>query len=89
MTTITIQVPEKVKSKLSAIVKELGGEIISVSSDKKPSKKAKLLNEIRQGLKEVKDIREGKSKSYSMSDLLDGSALVGVITNKYRMYLCL
>jgi cysteine synthase len=71
MTTITIQVPEKVKGKLSAIVKELGGEVISVSSDKETSKKTKLLNEIRQGLKEVKDIQEGKSKSYSMSDLLD------------------
>jgi hypothetical protein len=39
MTTITIQVPEKVKGKLSAIVKELGGEIISVSSDKGTSKR--------------------------------------------------
>ncbi|HEY2580246.1 MAG TPA: hypothetical protein VGI43_00480 [Mucilaginibacter sp.] len=72
MTTITIQVPEKAQKKLSAIVKELGGEVVSVSSDKKASKKAKLLNEIKQGLKEVKDIRDGKSKSYSMSDLLDG-----------------
>jgi hypothetical protein len=70
MTTITIQVPGKAKSKLSAIVKELGGEIISVSTDTRASKKVKLLNEIKQGLKEVKEIREGKTKSYSMSDLL-------------------
>ncbi len=72
MTTITIQVPEKAKSKLSAIVKELGGEIISVSPDKAASKKAKLLNEIKEGLKEVKEIRDGKAKSYSMSDLFHG-----------------
>ena len=71
MTTMTIQVPEKAKSKLSAFVKELNGEIISVSSDKKVSKKAKLLNEIKEGLKDVKEIREGKAKSYSMSDLLN------------------
>ena len=72
MTTITIQVPGKVKGKLSAFVKELGGEIISVSTNTAASKKANLLNEIQQGLKDVKAIREGKSKSYSMSDLFDG-----------------
>ena len=72
MTTMTIQVPEKAKSKLSAFVKELNGEIISVSSDKKVSKRAKLLNEIQEGLNDVKEIREGKAKSYSMSDLLNG-----------------
>jgi hypothetical protein len=72
MTTITIQVPGKAKGKLSAIVKELGGEIISISSDKQASKKARLLNEIKLGLKDVKEIREGRAKSYSMSDLFDG-----------------
>ena len=72
MTTITIQLPEKAKSKLSAIVKELGGEIISISSDKTSAKKAKLLDEIKEGLKEVKEIRKGEIKSYSMSDLFDG-----------------
>jgi hypothetical protein len=73
MTTMTIQVPGKAKNKLSAIVKELGGEIISITPDKQQaSKKAHLLNEIKEGLREVKEIREGKSKSYSMSDLFDG-----------------
>ena len=72
MTTITLQVTEKAKSRLTAIVKELGGEIISISSDKQASKKAKLLSEIKQGLKEVEEIREGKKKPYSMSDLFDG-----------------
>jgi hypothetical protein len=72
MTTITIQIPGKAKSKISAIVKELGGEIISVSTDKQAAKKAHLLNEIKQGLQDVKEIREGKGRSYSMSDLFDG-----------------
>ena len=71
MTTMTIQVPGKAKTKLSAIIKEMGGEIISVSSDKQTAKKETLLNEIKQGLKDVKDIKEGKTKSYSMSDLFD------------------
>ena len=68
---MTIQVPEKSRSKISAIVKELDGKIISISSDKKAAKKTKLLNDIKQGLSEVKEIREGKAKSYTMSDLLD------------------
>lgn len=72
ITTMTIQVPGKAKGKLSAIVKELGGEVISVTSDKQAAKKTRLLNEIKAGLKEVKEIREGKGKSYSMSDLFDG-----------------
>jgi hypothetical protein len=50
MTTMIIQVPGKVKTKLSAIVREMGGEIISVSSDRKAAKKESLLNEIRKGL---------------------------------------
>ena len=36
------------------------------------SKKAKLLNEIKQGLKEVRDIREGRVLAFSMADLLGG-----------------
>ncbi|MFI5140615.1 MAG: hypothetical protein ACHQIM_22550 [Sphingobacteriales bacterium] len=35
-------------------------------------KKTRLLKNIKQGLKEVKAIRAGKAKSYSMSDLFDG-----------------
>jgi hypothetical protein len=72
MTTLTIQVPGKAKNKLSAIVKELGGEVISISPDKRASKKEHLLNEIKQGLREVKEIQAGKARSYSMSDLFDG-----------------
>lgn len=70
MTTITIKVPGKAKDKLSAIVKELGGEIISISSGK-ATKKARLLDEIKSGLEAVKAIREGKSNPYTMSDLLN------------------
>ncbi|MBS1524636.1 MAG: hypothetical protein JST19_03240 [Bacteroidetes bacterium] len=66
MTTLTVKVPSESEAKLSAFIKELGGEIISV-----PSKKTKLLKEIKQGLKEVKEIREGKSPSYTISDLFN------------------
>ncbi len=71
MTTITIKLPGKAKGKLSALVKELGGEIVAVSSNK-DTKKEKLLDEIRAGLKEVKLIEEGKAPFYTMSDLFDG-----------------
>jgi cysteine synthase len=71
MTTMTIQVPGKAKTKLSAIVKEMGGEVISVSTDKQAKKKARLLNEIKQGLIEVKRIEAGKARSYSISDIFD------------------
>jgi len=54
------------KINLSAFVKEWGGEVVSQSP-----KKNKLLKEIKQGLKEVKEIREGKSDGYAMSDLLN------------------
>ena len=72
MTTMTIQVPGKAKTRLSAIVKEMGGEIISISTDKQAAKKARVLNEIKQGLEEVKKIEEGKAKFYSISDIFDG-----------------
>ena len=71
MTTVTIQLPGKAKNKLSAFVKELGGEVISITSDKQDRKKAKLLNEIKEGLKEVKEMREGRANAYSIGDLLD------------------
>ena len=70
MTTLKIKVPSEAKDRLSVFVRELGGEVLSVSSNKE-SKKSKLLKEIKEGLKEVKDIREGKSVAYAMSDLLN------------------
>jgi len=70
MTTITIKLPGRGKAKLSALVKELGGEIVSVSSEK-DMKKTKLLNDIRKGLRDVKAIQDGKARSYSISDLFD------------------
>jgi hypothetical protein len=72
MVTMTIRIPKKAEDKLSAIVKEMGGEVISVVSDKESLKKQKLLNEIRQGLIEAKRIQEGKAKGYSISDIFDG-----------------
>jgi hypothetical protein len=75
MTTVMVNIPDDAKSKLSRFVKELGGEIVSGNKNvatKPITKKAKLLNEIKAGLKEVKAIREGSLQSLSMDDLLSG-----------------
>jgi hypothetical protein len=44
---------------------------MTVKSSKKTAEKARLLREIKQGLREVKQIRERKAKAYSMADLFD------------------
>ncbi len=70
MTLLTIKVPASAKSRIAEFVKELGGEVVSNKS--KATKKEVLLNEIKQGLNDVKLIRQGKIKPFSMSDLLSG-----------------
>jgi hypothetical protein len=42
-----------------------------IITQKAKSKKAKLLDEIRQGLKEAKEIHEGKARGYLMAELFD------------------
>ncbi|SEN29866.1 hypothetical protein SAMN05216436_11454 [bacterium A37T11] len=71
MTLLTIKVPDNAKTRLAKFVKELGGEVMSDSAkEAKATKKEAVLNEIRQGLAEVKQIREGKLKSFTMAGLL-------------------
>ncbi|HWK59202.1 MAG TPA: hypothetical protein VNQ80_17800 [Parapedobacter sp.] len=70
MALLTIKVPQNAKSRITEFVKELGGEIISVKRELPDAKKEVLLKEIEQGLSEVKQIRAGKTKSYTMADLL-------------------
>ncbi|GAA4778097.1 hypothetical protein GCM10023231_00700 [Olivibacter ginsenosidimutans] len=70
MALLTIKVPQNAKSRITKFVKELGGEVISVKRESSNTKKEVLLKEIEQGLSEVKQIRLGKIKSYTISDLL-------------------
>ncbi len=69
MAVLTIKVPRNAKSRITEFVKELGGEVISVKRESSDAKK-EVMKEIEQGLNEVKQIRAGKIKSYTMSDLL-------------------
>lgn len=70
MALLTIKVPQNAKSRITEFVKELGGEVISVKREPSKAKKEVLLKEVEQGLGEVKQIRAGKIKPYTISDLL-------------------
>lgn len=70
MALLTIKVPQNAKSRVTEFVKELGGEVISVKRESSDAKKEVLLKEIEQGLSEVKQVRAGKTQSYTMADLL-------------------
>jgi len=75
MTTLTIKIPDNAKVKLSAIVKELGGEIVQVNKKVTKSiqqKEASLLKQIESGLKDVAGIKTGEIERVSLSEGLHG-----------------
>lgn len=63
MTTLTIQVKDNDTEFLLEVLKRIDAKVIQ------NSKKQELLNGIKQGLKEAKDIRDGKIESLSLSDI--------------------
>jgi hypothetical protein len=55
------------------LISELAQKIgVKVETIEEKSKEKKLLHQIEQGLKEVKDIQTGKKKRKSLNDLLNG-----------------
>jgi|GEM_PF-1563117 len=70
MALSTIKFSKNAKSRITRSVKKLGGEVISVKRAISDAKKEVLLKEMEQGLSEVKQIRAGKTKFYTMADLL-------------------
>ena len=64
MTTLTISIPDKEKKLVTELVKKLGGEIISIEREK-------ALYKLKEGLTEVKAIREGRSKGLTLNDVLE------------------
>ena len=75
MATITINIPDEATAKLSAIVKEMGGEIVMPKKNTTKlsvQKEADLLNQIETGLKDVADIQAGKIARVSLSEGLRG-----------------
>lgn len=75
MTTLTIKIPDDAKIKFSALLKELGGEIVPAKkniSKNTEQKEADLLKQIEAGLKDVADIKAGKIKRVTLSEGLNG-----------------
>ncbi|HVW13544.1 MAG TPA: hypothetical protein VHB54_06985 [Mucilaginibacter sp.] len=73
MTTLTIEIPEKVEKTLSDLVEQLGGKILTKDSSKKLSKAAKkkqVLDDLEESVKWVKLHQEGKVKAKPIQDLL-------------------
>ena len=68
MTTLTINIPDSDTSLISQLVEELGGEVVSVIEPEILSKNA--LDELREGLCEVKAIRQGKLLKISLKEAL-------------------
>jgi cysteine synthase len=74
MTTLTIEIPEKVKKTLSDLVEQLGGKVVSTDKSKKQSKAAKkkqILDDLEESVRWVKLHQEGKVKAKTIEQLLD------------------
>lgn len=74
MTTLTIEIPEKVEKTLSDLVQQLGGKVLTKDSGKKLTKAAKkkqILDNLEESVKWVKLHQEGKVKAKPIQELLD------------------
>jgi hypothetical protein len=74
MTTLTIEIPEKVEKTLANLVKQLGGKVIATDTEKKLSragKKRQILNNLEESVKWIKLHEEGKVEAKSIEQLLN------------------
>ena len=74
MTTLTIEIPEKVEKTLSDLVEQLGGKVVATDTIKKLSKAAKkkqILDDLEESVKWVKLHQEGKVKATPIEQLLN------------------
>jgi hypothetical protein len=74
MTTLTIEIPEKVTKTISDLVEQLGGKVVAFAEEKavtKAIKKKQILSDLEESIKWVKLHQEDKVKAKSMKQLLD------------------
>jgi hypothetical protein len=74
MTTLTIEIPERVEKTLSDLVEQLGGKVIATNATRKQSKAAKkkqILDDLQESVKWVKLHQEGKVQAKSIAQLLN------------------
>ena len=69
MTTLTIEIPDKVEKTLSDLVEQLGGKVVTTDTGKKASRAAKkkqILDDLEESVKWVKLHQEGKVQAKSV-----------------------
>lgn len=74
MTTLTIEIPEKVKKTLTDLVEQLGGKVVDAEPVKKLSKatkKQQILDDFEESVKWVNLHQKGKVKGKTIQELLD------------------
>ena len=74
MTTLTIEIPEKVGKTLSDLVEQLGGKVVATDRVKKLNKAAKkkqILDDLEESVKWVKLHQEGKVQAKSIEQILN------------------
>ena len=74
MTTLTIEIPEKVEKTLSDLVEQLGGKVVATDAIRKQSKAAKkkqILDYLEESVKWVKLHQEGEVQAKSIEQLLN------------------
>ena len=73
MTTLTIEIPEKVEKTLADLVEQLGGKIIITDAKSKLSKAAKkkqILDDLEESVKFIKLHQAGKVEAKTIEQLL-------------------
>lgn len=74
MTTLTIEIPDKVEKTLTDLIEQLGGKVVMAGKAKKLSKAAKkqqILYDLEESIKWVKLYQEGKVEAKTIEQLLD------------------
>jgi cysteine synthase len=74
MTTLTIEIPDKVGKTITDLIEQLGGKVLSTDGkgdSRKGKKKQEILNDLEESVKFIKLHQAGKVKAKSAQDLLN------------------
>ncbi len=75
MTTLTIEIPDKVEKTISDLVEQLGGKVIDTKADadrgKLSRKEKKFLKDFEEAIEFVNLHQQGKVKAKTIEELLD------------------
>jgi hypothetical protein len=71
MTTLTIEIPEKVEKTLSDLIEQLGGKIVATKKNSKIIKKKQILDDLEESVNWVKLHQEGKVEAKSIEQILN------------------